>query len=80
MGYIFVQQVKELVGQYKQLQPRMEVERQLQAPLIRGDVHGTLKVGFDDEPVLERDLVILKTVEKGGLWRQATDSVRMMFE
>jgi len=67
-------------GQYKQLQPRMEVAKNLQAPLIRGDVHGKLKVSFDGAMVLERDLVILETVEKGGLWRQATDSLRMMLE
>lgn len=67
-------------GQYKQLQPRMEVNAQLQAPLQRGDVHGTLKVSFDDELMLERDLVVLRTVARGGLWRQATDAVRMLFE
>jgi D-alanyl-D-alanine carboxypeptidase (penicillin-binding protein 5/6) len=67
-------------GQYKQLHPRMEVATQLQAPLIRGDVHGTLKVSFDDALMLERDLVVLRSVKKGGLWRQATDTVRMLFE
>jgi D-alanyl-D-alanine carboxypeptidase (penicillin-binding protein 5/6) len=67
-------------GQYKQLQPRMEVEAQLLAPLIRGDIHGKLKISFADELLAERDLVVLQTVEKGGLWRQASDTVRMLFE
>jgi D-alanyl-D-alanine carboxypeptidase (penicillin-binding protein 5/6) len=67
-------------GQYEQLQPRMEVAAQLQAPLIRGDVHGTLKVSFDGDLILERNLVALQTVDRGGLWRQASDTVRMLFE
>ncbi|MFT5173051.1 MAG: D-alanyl-D-alanine carboxypeptidase (penicillin-binding protein 5/6) [Gammaproteobacteria bacterium] len=67
-------------GQYQQLKPSIEIAAQLQAPLIQGDVHGTLRVSLDDALIVERELVVLGTVEKGGLWRQASDTVRMMFE
>lgn len=67
-------------GQYQSLDPRMEVDAQLQAPLIKGDVRGKLMVSFDGELIAQRPLEVLQTVGEGGLWRKASDSVRMWFE
>lgn len=67
-------------GQYSGLDPRMEVDAQMQAPLLKGNVHGKLMVSFDGEVIAQRPLKVLETVDEGGLWRKASDSVRMWFE
>lgn len=67
-------------GRYKQLQPGMEVERQIVAPVTQGQEYGTLAVRLGDELVAEAPLVALQQVATGSLWQQLGDTVRLWFE
>jgi D-alanyl-D-alanine carboxypeptidase (penicillin-binding protein 5/6) len=67
-------------GQYQRLDPRMEVDAQLQAPLTKGDVRGKLMVDFDGAVIAQRPLTVLHGVGEGSLWRKASDSVRLWFQ
>jgi hypothetical protein len=48
--------------------------------LVKGQVVGELRVGFDAETLLERPLIVLEPVREGSLWQRATDSVRLLFQ
>jgi D-alanyl-D-alanine carboxypeptidase (penicillin-binding protein 5/6) len=67
-------------GRYRQLQPGMEVERQISAPVNRGQEYGTLSVRLGDEVIAEAPLVALQQVAEGSLWQQLSDGVRLWFE
>ena len=67
-------------GQYSSLDPRMEVDAHLEAPLVEGEVRGELQVAFEGKPLAERPLMVLKTVAPGSLWQRASDSVRLLFQ
>jgi D-alanyl-D-alanine carboxypeptidase (penicillin-binding protein 5/6) len=67
-------------GRYNQLQPGMEVERQIVAPVTQGQEYGTLAVRLGDELVAEAPLVALQQVASGSLWQQLGDTVRLWFE
>jgi D-alanyl-D-alanine carboxypeptidase (penicillin-binding protein 5/6) len=67
-------------GQYQRLDPSMAVDVRLEAPLVKGQVLGELRVGFDGEFLVERPLVALESVREGSLWQRASDSVRLLFQ
>ena len=67
-------------GRYKQLQPGMEVERQISAPVTRGQEYGTLSIRLGDEVIATAPLVALQQVAEGSLWQQLSDSARLWFE
>jgi len=67
-------------GRYKQLQPGMEIERQISAPVTRGQEYGTLSVRLGDEVIATAPLVALQQVAEGGLWQQLSDTVRLWLE
>jgi len=67
-------------GRYNQLQPGMEVERQIVAPVTQGQEYGTLAVRLGEEVVAEAPLVALQQVATGSLWQQLGDTVRLWFE
>jgi len=67
-------------GQYRSLDPRMEVDAHLEAPLVEGEVRGDLKVAFEGKPLVQRPLMVLQTVSQGSLWQRASDSVRLLFQ
>ena len=58
----------------------MEVDAQLEAPVVEGDIRGELRVEFDGDVLAQRPLMALHTVEQGSLWQRASDSVRMLFQ
>lgn len=67
-------------GRYEDLSAAMEIQTPLMAPLDAEQSVGTLTVTLDDEPVAERPLFPLQTVDEGSLWQQLSDSVLMWFE
>jgi D-alanyl-D-alanine carboxypeptidase (penicillin-binding protein 5/6) len=66
-------------GQYQKLKAAMEVNNTITAPVNQGDKLGSVKVSFNDQIAGQADLVALKSVEKGGLFRRMIDSVRLIF-
>lgn len=67
-------------GQYQRLDPRMELDARMEAPVIKGDVRGKLVVDFEGTSIAQRPLTVLETVDEGSLWRKASDSVRLWFQ
>jgi D-alanyl-D-alanine carboxypeptidase (penicillin-binding protein 5/6) len=39
---------------------------------------GSVEVSFKGEPIIKKELVALKTVEKGNIFRQLTDSAILL--
>jgi D-alanyl-D-alanine carboxypeptidase (penicillin-binding protein 5/6) len=67
-------------GRYRQLQPTMDVERRIVAPVGRGQEVGTLTVRLGDEVVASAPLVALQDVAEGSLWQRLGDTVRLWME
>jgi serine-type D-Ala-D-Ala carboxypeptidase (penicillin-binding protein 5/6) len=67
-------------GQYQKLKASMEINNNVIAPVRQGDKLGAVKVSFNDQTEGQSDLVALKTVEEGGLFRRAFDSLRLIFK
>lgn len=64
-------------GQYKSLVANMNINKQITAPITKGQVLGSVVVHLGEQVISEQPLVALEAVEKGGLWSQASDYVRM---
>ncbi len=67
-------------GQYQHLKASMEINNSTVAPVNQNDKLGAIKVVLNDQPVGQADLVALKPVPEGGLFRRALDSLQLMFK
>lgn len=67
-------------GRYDDLEARVQMQPQLTAPLEQGVVVGQIAVTLDDEPVAERDLQTLASVEEAGFFGSAWDSLKLWFD
>ena len=63
---------------YNELNASVNVDRQILAPVKAGDKLGTVVVKLKGEVVATKDLIALKAVEKGGIFRRLYDSILMM--
>ena len=66
-------------GQYKKLDATLEVEVNIEAPVVKGGTHGRVVLNLADELIAERELVALNDVQEGGAWRQLVDYVKLLF-
>lgn len=55
------------------------VDKQILAPVKAGDKLGKVTVKVGNEIITSRDLIALKAVEKGGIFRRLYDSLIMLF-
>jgi D-alanyl-D-alanine carboxypeptidase (penicillin-binding protein 5/6) len=67
-------------GQYQSLKASMEVNNAATAPIKQGDKLGAIKVVLNDQPVGQVDLISLKPIPEGGIFRRALDSIQLMFK
>ncbi|MFO1418045.1 MAG: D-alanyl-D-alanine carboxypeptidase family protein [Methylotetracoccus sp.] len=67
-------------GQYDKVKATSEIGALFVAPIAQGDKAGSLKISLDGTVVSEQDLVALKTIDKGGIFRRAFDSVLLWFK
>lgn len=67
-------------GQYQRLTISTKVPSYLKAPINKGDKVGDLIVKFDDKIISTRPLHALQTVESGGLYTRAKDSISLSFK
>jgi len=65
---------------YKDLDPKMEVDPRIMAPVAKGQQVGLILVSLDDKTVSEVPLVALQEVPAGGIWSKLKDSVLLWFE
>ncbi|HSW93252.1 MAG TPA: D-alanyl-D-alanine carboxypeptidase family protein [Gammaproteobacteria bacterium] len=66
-------------GQYKNVRATMDLEPSIKAPVIKGQVYGTLKVTLNGQVLASEPLVALSDNKKGGLWRSMSDSLNFSF-
>ena len=66
-------------GQYKKIEAIVELDVDIEAPVLKGEAHGRVVLKLGEEIVAERELVALEDVPEGGIWRQLTDNVKLLF-
>lgn len=66
-------------GQRKNLQANFELDRQLEAPLAKGEVVGKLYLQLDGEDIAQYPLVTLQEVNEGSMFSRLVDYVKLQF-
>lgn len=67
-------------GQRKNLEANLKLDKQLMAPISKGDIVGKVYVSLDGEDIAEYPLVALQDVKEGSLFDRALDYVKLQFE
>ncbi len=65
---------------YKDLKASISVDKKIIAPIKAGEVHGTVKVTLADTLITSKELIALKEVKKGGLFKQLYDEALMLIK
>lgn len=65
---------------YDELKATIVVDKKITAPVKEGDKFGSVSVTFKGEVVAQKDLIALKSVEAGNIFRRTYDSIMMMME
>ncbi|MFT6193445.1 MAG: D-alanyl-D-alanine carboxypeptidase (penicillin-binding protein 5/6) [Cognaticolwellia sp.] len=66
-------------GQRENLQANFELDKQLTAPLQKGEVVGKLFLQLDGEDIAQYPLVTLQEVQEGSLFNKLMDYVKLQF-
>jgi len=66
-------------GQADSIPATLEIQPIIKAPVEAGDVLGKIIVKYDDDIILERDVVALESVVEGGLFKQLFDAIKLFF-
>lgn len=66
-------------GRVNDLKARFELDKELKAPLTRGDVVGKIFFQLDGKDVDTQPLVVLNTVEEGGMFSRLADYFTLLF-
>ena len=66
-------------GQRKNLKANFELDRQLEAPLIKGEVVGKLFLQLDGEDIAQYPLVTLEEINEGSMFSRLVDYVKLQF-
>ncbi len=67
-------------GEAKNLKASFVLEKELQAPINKGDVVGKLYYQIDDEDIAEYPLLALETVEQGSLFSRLWDYIILLIK
>ncbi len=66
-------------GRYRDLDASMEIDREISAPISRGQTLGQVNLKLDDELILNEPIVAMQQVDEGSLIDRAMDSIKLMF-
>ncbi len=66
-------------GRYRDLDASMEIDREISAPVTRGQALGQVNIKLDDELILSEPIVAMQAVNEGSLIDRAMDSIKLMF-
>lgn len=80
VGLLESQPVTIPSGQYQRLAATTSVSTVLQAPIKKGDKVGELIITFDGNQLEAQPLYALTSVEKGGGYTRAKDSIKLLFK
>ncbi len=66
-------------GRYRDLDASMEIDREISAPISRGQQLGQVNIKLDEELMLSEDIVAMQDVAEGSFFVRAMDSIKLMF-
>jgi D-alanyl-D-alanine carboxypeptidase (penicillin-binding protein 5/6) len=66
-------------GRYKDLDATMEIDREISAPIARGQQLGRVSIKLDDELILSEDILAMQAVAAGSFFARAMDRIKLMF-
>ena len=66
-------------GRYSDLDASMEIDREISAPVERGQTLGQVSIKLDGEEILNEPIVAMQAVKEGSLIGRALDSIKLMF-
>lgn len=58
----------------------MDVNKDITAPVEKGQQLGTVKVMFNGEEIVSRPLVALQAIGEGSIWQRTKDQIIQMFQ
>ncbi|MCW8956432.1 MAG: D-alanyl-D-alanine carboxypeptidase [Gammaproteobacteria bacterium] len=67
-------------GHYKHLDAVMDVNKDISAPVKKGQQMGTVRVMLNGEEILTKPLVALQTIEEGSFWQRTRDHIIQLFQ
>ncbi len=67
-------------GQYEKLEPVVEVDSRIVAPVSSGEEKGKLNVTLDNEVLASIPLMTLESVPEGSLVNRIKDEIRLMLQ
>ncbi len=67
-------------GEYKHLDASMQLQKQIIAPVTKGQTLGRVVIRLGDKLVTEKDLTALNAVPEGSFWQRIVDEALLYFE
>jgi D-alanyl-D-alanine carboxypeptidase (penicillin-binding protein 5/6) len=67
-------------GQYDKLEPVVEFDKKIMAPVLKDEQKGVLNVMLENKQIASVPLIALETVAEGSLVNKLKDEVRLLFE
>ncbi|WP_371188982.1 serine hydrolase [Thalassotalea maritima] len=67
-------------GQKKNLEANVKLDKQLTAPLAKGEVVGTVSLSLDGEQIAEYPLVTLQEVNEGSIFSRLIDYIKLQIQ
>ncbi len=67
-------------GQYKNLQPSINIQEKILAPIAKGKQLGDIEIKLDNKVIIKKAVVALYDIKKGSLWQRSRDRVILMFK
>ena len=67
-------------GQYEKLEPVVEIDNKIIAPVANGSQTGMLNITLNNEILASVPLLALEDVPEGGIVNRLKDEIRLMFD
>ncbi len=67
-------------GQYKNLEPVMEIDAGIEAPVKKGQKLGMVSVKLEGKELVSLPLIALHSIDKGSLWQRSKDQIIQLFQ
>ena len=67
-------------GQYEKIEPVVEVDKQIIAPVNQGDQKGVLNIMLENKSITTVPLLALESIAEGGIVNRLKDEVYLLFE
>ena len=67
-------------GQYRGIETSLQIQNHLKAPLQKGQTVGTIIVKMGNQVISKQPLVVLETIDKGGIFGRFADFISLSFK